>query len=153
VPETAEAIRQVTMQTAPRLAPPTHKVHARVGPYSQHGAVSLIDGRSREAQLMKRVRAELVAHVGGNPGAVQRQLIERACRLTLQLEFMDERIMHGEALGPAQHNHYLAWSNALTRTLARLGVKPAAAAKPSIAEASLKAALEAVRATRAGPAP
>lgn len=69
---------------------------------------------------MKRVRAELTTHIG-SPTAVERQLIERAVRLSLQLELMDERLAHGAGFKPRDHNHYLAWSNALTRTLARLG--------------------------------
>jgi hypothetical protein len=74
---------------------------------------------------MKRVRAELSAQMG-TPNAVQRQLIERAVRLSLQLELMDERLTHGAQFKPRDHNHYLAWSNALTRTLARLGTEKAA---------------------------
>ena len=78
---------------------------------------------------MKRVRAELTAYVG-TPSAVQRQLIERAVRLSLQLELMDERLTHGATFKTRDHNHYLAWSNALTRILARLGA-PSVAASPS----------------------
>jgi hypothetical protein len=94
------------------------------------GAVALLDGRSREALFMKRVRADLLAHVGGNPSAVQRALIERAVRLSLQLELMDERLTHGATFKARDHNHYLAWSNALTRTLARLGITAAEQQKP-----------------------
>jgi hypothetical protein len=74
---------------------------------------------------MKRKRAELTAHVG-SPTAVQRQMIERVVRLSLQLELMDERLTHGATFKTRDHNHYLAWSNALTRTLARLDVDRAA---------------------------
>lgn len=81
---------------------------------------------------MKRIRAELTAHVG-KPTAVQRQLIERAVRLSLQLELMDERLTHGARFKPRDHNHYLAWSNALTRTLARLG-EEASSQAPSLAD-------------------
>ena len=83
---------------------------------------------------MKRVRAELTAYVG-TPSAVQRQLIERAVRLSLQLELMDERLTHGATFKTRDHNHYLAWSNALTRTLARLGAGGVAASPgPSLAD-------------------
>jgi hypothetical protein len=58
--------------------------------------------------------------------AVQRQMIERAVRLSLQLELMDERLTHGVTFKTRDHNHYLAWSNALTRTLARLDLDKAA---------------------------
>jgi hypothetical protein len=44
---------------------------------------------------------------------------------------MDERLIHGATFKAHDHNHYLAWSNALTRTLARLGLKGAAAQPPT----------------------
>ena len=84
---------------------------------------------------MRRVRRELVAHVGGQPNAVQRQLIERAVRLSLALELFDERMMHEASFMAKDHNKYISWSNALARTLARLGVKAADAKPPSLAEA------------------
>lgn len=115
--------RRNRVETAPSLVKPKRHVHPRVGPYSREGAFSLLDGRSREAQFIKARRAELVSHVGGNPNAVQRALIERAVRLSLQLELMDDRLTHGEIFTTHDHNHYLAWSNALVRTLARLGVQ------------------------------
>ncbi len=113
------------MPTAPHLIQPKRRVRPRIGPYSQAGAVALLDGRSREAQWMKARRAELIEHVGGQPNAAQRMLIERAVRLSLQLELMDERLTHGEPFKPRDHNHYLAWSNSLTRTLRALGLKGA----------------------------
>src|SRR5580704_10541316 len=111
--------------TAPRLVRPSNKVHPRLGPYSKQGAYTLLDGRSREAQFMKARRTELVAHVGGSPNPVQLQLIERAVRLSIQLELMDDRLLHGTIFTPHDHNHYLAWSSALVRTLARIGIDAA----------------------------
>ena len=123
------------METAPRLVAPLRKPHARVGPYSRHGAIALIDGRSREAQYMRRLRRELVAHVGGQPNAVQRQLIERAVRLSLALELFDEQLMHEASFLAKDHNKYISWSNALARVLARLGLRSTSETPPSLAEA------------------
>jgi hypothetical protein len=47
---------------------------------------------------MRRVRAELITHCGGNPTAVQRALIERAAILSLRVEQLDAKIVAGEAL-------------------------------------------------------
>jgi hypothetical protein len=103
------------------------------GPHSRvlrRGAMGALDGNSREAKFVKAFEAELVRHVGGSPTAVQRALITRACRLALHLELWDERtIPQGGAFTASGHNHYLAWSNALGRTLARLGVDSRAAGK------------------------
>jgi hypothetical protein len=58
-----------------------------------HRSVDLAkrDGRTREARLMRETRAELAAHVGGRPTAVQSALIERAAQLSLRIAAMDRR--------------------------------------------------------------
>jgi hypothetical protein len=40
-----------------------------IGPYSRRNAIAKIDGRRREALLIRETRDDLVAHCGG-PGAV-----------------------------------------------------------------------------------
>jgi hypothetical protein len=65
------------------------------------------------------------------PSPVEAQLIIRAARLACHLEIWDERtIPNGGAFTATGHNHYIAWSNSLTRTLARLGMQPAEANEP-----------------------
>lgn len=102
-----------------------------IGPYSRPVALAKLDGRTREAALMRRVRAELTAHCGGNPNAVQRALIERAAILSLRVAQLDAKIVAGEALTLHDSNFALAWNNALRRTLAALGLEPSTAARPS----------------------
>jgi hypothetical protein len=107
-----------------------------IGPYSRalhRGAAGPLNGNSREAKFMKAYEAMLVEHVGGSPSAVQRALITRATRLACHLELWDARTLpEGGAFTATGHNHYLAWNNALVRTLARLGLEPQAAKPPSI---------------------
>ena len=49
----------------------------RVRPYSRIfergavGSINELDGRTREARLMRKLEAELLAHLGGNPTIVQ----------------------------------------------------------------------------------
>jgi hypothetical protein len=97
----------------------------RIGPYSHTGAMARLDGRCKEAQFMKRRRAQLLAYVGARPSTIQRQLIERAVRLSLHVELMDARLIN-KSPGPYDRNVYLAWSNSLTRTLTLLGLMTAA---------------------------
>jgi hypothetical protein len=54
------------------------RIHPRYRPV----ALAKLDQRTKEARLMRETRAELVAHVGGKPSAVQAAMIERACQLT-----------------------------------------------------------------------
>jgi hypothetical protein len=123
-------------------APAQHRATARVGigkrpetgPYSRaldRGAVGGLNGNSREAKFIKAYEQMLVAHVGGCPSVIQRQLITRAARLACHLELWDERtIPNGGAVTATGHNHYISWSNCLARTLARLSLQPAAKSDP-----------------------
>lgn len=83
---------------------------------------------------MRARRDELIAHVGGRPNVVQRRLIENAAWLSLKLELLNERMLNGEIFKPRDHNHYLAWANALRRTLVQLGVNESSAPAKTLAE-------------------
>jgi hypothetical protein len=109
------------------------------GPYSRsidRGAVGgLIDGRSREGRLLRQYERQLLDHVGPNPSVTQRCLIQRAARLALHLELMDERsLARDHVFTEHDHHYYVSWSNALARHLTRLGLEPAAAKVPSLAD-------------------
>ena len=61
--------------------------------------------------------------------------IHRAARLALHLELMDERsLAGGHIFTTHDHLHYVSWSNALARLLARLGIEGAAQKQPSLVE-------------------
>lgn len=91
-------------------------------------ALGRIDGRSREAALLRRVRAELTAHVGGQPTATQASLIERAAILRLRLARLDLDLAAGRVVDDDLH---LRLSNSLSRLLKRLG-PPAAPPQPTL---------------------
>jgi hypothetical protein len=112
----------------------------KIGPYSRPVTLAKLDGRTKEAALMRRVRAELTAHCG-SPSATQRALIERAVILSLRVAQIDAKILAGEALTLHDSNFALAWNNALRRTLIALG-QPAAAKAPTLAEAMAEARRE-----------
>lgn len=92
------------------------------------------DGRTREGRLARQARADLTAHVGGRPSAVQRVLIDRAVQLTLHVARLDIRLAERGEMSEHAAREYLAWSNTLTRTLRELGLRPAAERAPSLAE-------------------
>ncbi len=105
-----------------------------IGPYSRPGPLVALDLRTREARLLKRVRKDLLAHVGGSPSATERALIDRAAWLSLRVAQLDRKIAEGGGDFTLHDSRtYLAWSNSLTRALSQLGLKPAATA-PSLAE-------------------
>lgn len=83
---------------------------------------------------MRDVRAELVAHVGGNPTATQKALIERAVWLSLHVAQLDAKAAEGRGLTEHDSRTYLAWSNSLTRTLAQIGLKKTLPNTPKLSD-------------------
>ena len=92
-----------------------------------------MDGRSRPARLMRKVRTELIAHLGGKPSVTQSMLIEQAVQLRLRMALMDEKF----AITGEQTEHdsrtYLAWSGSLARLLRHLGMKGPEPEAPNLA--------------------
>ena len=93
-----------------------------------------MDGRTREARIMRGVRAELVAHVGGKPSATQTALINRAAWLQLHMALLDERTTTGKPMTEHDSRTYLAWTNTFTRLMRQLGLKGAAQRQPTLQE-------------------
>lgn len=95
---------------------------AAVTPYAVPATLARLDGRTREGRLLRRVRSDLTAHVGGKPSAPQRMLIERAATLALHVGTLDRKVLESGVMTEHDSRVYLAWSNSLTRTLRELGV-------------------------------
>ena len=103
----------------------------RIGPYSRPNVLAKLDGRTREAALLRRVRADLTAHVGGHPTATQRALIDRAALLSLHVALFDARALESGGLSERDSRSYLAYSNSLSRCLRALA--PAAISASRVA--------------------
>jgi hypothetical protein len=56
---------------------------SRVGMFSRASAVRDVDGRTREARIVRDTTAALVEHLGGQPPAPQRLLIHASAMLAL----------------------------------------------------------------------
>ena len=111
----------------------TAQTTSRIGPHSRRLGIGKIDGRRREAKVMRDFAAELSAHVG-TPSAVQRQMIARAAVLHLRLLLMDQQTGPGGAISERNAREYVCWHNAYVRTLRQLGLKGAPERQPSLAE-------------------
>jgi hypothetical protein len=97
----------------------------KLGPYSQTSTLAKLDGRTREARLIKSLRAELTAHVGNAPSVTQRLLIDQAVQLQLRIALMDAEGTDPGEMSERRQVQYLAWTGALARLLQQLGMKPA----------------------------
>lgn len=84
--------------------------------------------------MLRVVRADLVAHCGGNPSATQRRLLEVAARLSLFVATLDAKTACGAPLIVGEADSYLRGCLALTQTLRDLGTHGTA---PNIAAGAL----------------
>jgi hypothetical protein len=116
----------ISMQTAPTTTP--------IGPYSRPAVLARLDGRTREGRLVRDTRAQFVAHLGGNPSATQRAMIERAVQLTLRIAAMDRKFAEDGKMTEHDTRTYLAWSGSLSRAVRDLGIKSVGQKAPSLAE-------------------
>jgi hypothetical protein len=90
------------------------------------------DGRTREARLLRSMRKALIEQLGGADRLLptQRVLIERAVTLQLRCSMLDQRIIDGTFTG-YDNNSYIAFCNALRRTMQALGPEtPVTASAP-----------------------
>jgi hypothetical protein len=115
---------------------PKKRRRAALGPHTrEHRLLEGLDWRTREGRVLIDARAELTAHVGGNPNSVQKVLIERAARLRLFIELMDARALEAGTMTEHDSRMYLAWVNALRLCLREIGVDEAKPAKaPSLGD-------------------
>jgi hypothetical protein len=93
------------------------------------------DGRSADARLMRRTRAELIAHLGGKPSATQAAIIDQIGWLTLYVTRMNRQALETAGVHSAHAaKEFLAYQNSLTRALARLGLDATPALKQTHGE-------------------
>ncbi len=97
-----------------------------LGPCSRPSVLAKLDGRTREARLLAEGRADLTAHLGGNPSATQRRLIEVAAGLSLRIAALGARTAAGAAPTDCEANTYTRACAALSATPRHLGTQGAA---------------------------
>ena len=105
-----------------------------MSPYSRPAALAKLDGRTREGRLVRDTRSALIAHIGGQPSATQRALVERAVQLTLRIASMDRKFAETGVQTEHDSRTYLAWSASLSRALRDLGMKGVAEKPRTLAE-------------------
>lgn len=121
-------------------------VMSQSSPRQRQPKVPSCDRRSADHRLMRRVRAELVRHVGGKPTATQSGIIDQIGWLTLYVTRMNRTALETGGVHSAHAaKQFLAYQNSLTRALARLGL--ASAPGPELTPAERHAAFLASFAT------
>lgn len=87
-----------------------------------------------EGRFLAACKAELAAHLGGEPTPAARVVIDRLSWLRLHVVLIDERAAGGVPVSAHDQRAYLAFSNAISHGMRQLGLKGAAEKPPSLAD-------------------
>jgi len=93
-----------------------------IQPYSHPKTLARLDGRTKEARLVKATRAELLRHLGGEADTIQAALIEQVIQIRLRLATLDRKYAQTGMMTDHDTRTYLAWANSYSRMLAKLGI-------------------------------
>ena len=104
---------------------------SRIGLFSRASAVRDVDGRTAEARIIKSTVRELTDHVGGNPTAAQRLLIQATATLVLRLRCALDRYVTGDD-PETLDRHVVSLQNALRLNLVALGLERPKDQAPSL---------------------
>jgi hypothetical protein len=119
-------------EAEPKPKKPRRKPH-QAGPYSRDHVLSMIDKRTRAGRVYRTVIRELINHVGGDPSAAQRLLIESASIKATRLALLTDNLLAG--IEPGEDGHQaLAWLNSLRMDLQALGLERRARDVTSLAD-------------------
>ena len=98
------------------------KTQSRV--YNRKIDLLTIKKTTREGRFLTEFRAQLTKQVGGNPNFIQKQWIERAAKLALRIELIDEKTLGLDLhLTHTVLQKYTNLTNCLNQTLALLNIK------------------------------
>lgn len=110
-----------------------HRIDMKpITPHSRPGKLAILDGRRAEARRMKEMRQGLTQHLGGNPSATQRLMIDRVAMMMLRMELMDKEAMSGTPMADHDQRAYLGWANSVSRMLRPLGLQGASGKAPNL---------------------
>ena len=94
-----------------------------LGPYSVHFQAlnGKLDGRTKEARILKSTRKEVAALLGHRPNAAELAMIEQIAWLQLRVAAINQRLLAG-SYTQFDTSVYNAHVNSLARLFAKLGV-------------------------------
>ena len=102
-----------------------------VGPYSRPHRLRKLDGRTKEAKLLRAVTAQLIAHLGGKATVTEKILVDQCAQLCLRLAQLNDKMASG-SLSETDNKVYVCFSNTLSRMMRQLGLDARKAAPPTL---------------------
>jgi hypothetical protein len=111
-------------------AAPTMAKRKRVYPKAAP-LLALPSGRFAVGKRLREFKASLIAHLGGQPTAVQSALIDRAVALQHHLTALDRKTVDtGQPMSGNDTERYIALDMRFTRIMRQLGLEAAPPPKP-----------------------
>ncbi|MDN3568656.1 hypothetical protein ACFQY5_41330 [Paeniroseomonas aquatica] len=107
-----------------------------LGPFSRKTAVNRLDKRTAPARLMKKVRRDLLEHLGNRPLSItESMIVDQICWLHLHVSLANAKASEGGEMSDIFARTYQGWSSSLQKALMRLDAtlvpKPTADASPN----------------------
>lgn len=108
-----------------------------LGPRSRRTSIDRMDKRTHEARFIKRMRANLIANVGGNPTFAQKEMIDLAAMLALRIKMADAKFSDEQSMSEVEARTYQGFCSAYARMLLRLKIEPSDAPGPDASSNAL----------------
>jgi hypothetical protein len=93
-----------------------------------------LDQRTKGAALIKRIRDDLCAHVGGQPSVAQRMIIDRLAVVTLRLSLFDQKLASDQPVTDHDSRVYASLHNSYRLLIRELGLRATPAPQSTLAD-------------------
>jgi hypothetical protein len=94
-----------------------------LGPFARDRSLTTIDRRTKAGRVLRQVRADLTAQLGGDPSPAEALIIQSAAVKATRLFLMSEQILSGVNFSEGSDVHALAYLNSMRQDLTALGLK------------------------------
>ena len=108
----------------------------RAGPFSRDQSLgaAIDDGRTKPARFYRNAIAELMDHLGPQPTAPQRMLVQSVAVKFTRLALLTEKVLSADTISEGSDHHCLAWMNSLRLDLMALGLEAKAVKGPTLSD-------------------
>ena len=94
-----------------------------LGPFARDRSLTTIDRRTKAGRVLRQVRADLTAQLGGDPSPAEALIIQSAAVKATRLFLVSEQILSGVNFSQGSDAHALAYLNSMRQDLTALGLK------------------------------
>ena len=94
----------------------------KLGPFSRDRSLSTLDRRTNAGRVLRATITDLTEHLGGDPSAAERLLVQSAAIKAYRLFLLSEKLLAGGEIGADGDHHCLAWLNSMRQDLTALGL-------------------------------